>query len=185
MADREIWLREVHLSQLLLQPRNTNASCAAVVLTQNNHFPFCAPSSLDSDHLSAKVSCYAKAKWEWRGAHLCRWKTILWNLSGQCVSISVALGDLESEPVSKTGLLLLEMPEAICLSAEWKWYDRGQVLCSRLQPTQLIFPLWWCLETQQSHWVRCCVGHVRHQKSTHFQKARQKHKLFFYGWVCT
>lgn len=75
------------------------------------------------------------------------------NLSGQCVSISIALGDLELEPVSKTGLLLFKVPEAICLSAEWNRYSQGQVFCSSIQPTPLIFPSWQCWETQQSHWV--------------------------------
>lgn len=49
--------REVHLSQLLLQPRNANISYAAIVLAQKNYSPFCVLACLDSDHLSAKVCC--------------------------------------------------------------------------------------------------------------------------------
>lgn len=54
--------RDVHLSQLLQQPRNTNGFHAVIVLTLENCSLPCVLALLDSDCLSAKECCSAETK---------------------------------------------------------------------------------------------------------------------------
>lgn len=114
-------------------------------------------------------------KGEWLGAHLGGWKTILLNLPGQWVSISIAPGTWNLSHSEKRGPPAPQGARSDLRGNE----SSGQGSCPRIQP--LILPLRGWSETQKSLWGD--AGWV--PKETQPQKTRQKSKLVVSRWVTT